>query len=495
MPPHEPGRLNCPHNEIIAFRRMGAQEKLAEAMARLEALERSLAAPPPSGGGGSGGGGGGGGSSSSSSASAAAPDLLDAFTCAICLDTCTDPASTPCGHTFCADHLRAWIREQAASGAAPACPRCRDPIQASPDLVRANPDIAAAIASALLQRLAGPGPGPGAAAAAAAAAPPSAAPAPAAPSIPYEALAFERNRRGNRVALGQGAFATVYAASYAEEAVAVKTLRPPPGTPPALLERVFLREASLHYCVRHECLVPLLGVCVDREAEPVEYILVMPRYSSSLEAVLVGSGGSGEGGSEGAPPALPPLPQRLAWLLAIARGLRFLHARGIVHGDVKPANVLLDAGGRAALCDFGASRGGHRGGEDAGASLSVGGGASAGGAGGGTPRYRDPAVASGRNALRKASDVYSLGVLAWQVVTGQLPYAGMDAVAIAAFSSAVPEGGRPALAAVAQAAPGAPPALTPLIAQCWLDAQADRPTASSVCAALEAMVAAVGGSA
>jgi serine/threonine protein kinase len=376
--------------------------------------------------------------------------------------------------------------------------------------VRSNPDIGAAIASALLQRLTGPGTGPGAAAADAAA-PPSPA-APAAPSIPYEALAFERNRRGNRVALGQGAFATVYAASYAEEAVAVKTLRPPPGLPPAHLERVFLREASLHFCVRHECLVPLLGVCVDREAEPVEYSLVMPRYSSSLEAALAGSGGgsgSGSGGGsggggEGAPapapapapaaPALPPLTQRLAWLLAIARGLRFLHARGIVHGDVKPANVLLDARGRAALCDFGASRAGHRG-EDAGASLSLGGGASAGGAGGGTPRYRDPAVASGRNALRKASDVYSLGVLAWQVVTGQLPYAGLDAVAIAAFSSAVPEGGRPALAAVAQAAPGAPPALQPLIAQCWLDAQADRPSASSVCVALEAMVAALGGSA
>ena len=310
------------------------------------------------------------------------------------------------------------------------------------------------------------------------------------PRIAFEALTFERSRRGDRVPLGQGAFATVYAATYAEEAVAVKALRLPPGLPPAQPERAFLTEAGVHFCLRHESLVPLLGVCVDREAEPVEYSLIMPRYRGSLEAALLGgsgSSGSGGGGGDGpaaaAAAALPPLPQRLAWLVSIARGLRFLHAQGIVHGDVKPANVLLDGEGRAALCDFGASRAGHRG-DEAGASLSLG--ASAGGAGGGTPRYRDPAVASGRNAQRKASDVYSFGVLAWQVVTGQLPYAGMDAVAIATFSGVQPVGGRPELEAVARA-PGAPAALKFLIAQCWLDAQQDRPTASSVCAALEGM--------
>ena len=552
VPPHEPGRLNCPHNEIIAFRRMGAQGKLTEAMARLEALERSIAAPPPPHSGGGGGGGGGGSSSSSSSSSfssssssssssrsaAAAPGALGAFTCAICMDTCTDPAATPCGHAFCADHLRAWIREQAASGAAPGCPRCRAPIQASPDSVRPNPDMRAAIASALLQRLTGTGAaaaGAAAPSASASAAPAAPAPPPApVPRIAYEALAFQRSRRGERVPLAQGAAATLYTATLAEEAVVVKALRLPPGSAPAHQERAFLQEASLRFCVRHECLVPLLGVCVDVEAEPVEYSLVMPRYRCSLEAVLAGSvsvgsgsssgsgggGGGGGGGSssgagggggersssisgkkrtrgssssssssssasassEGAPAPAPaaaallPLPQRLAWLLSIARALRYLHAQGIVHGSVSPAAVLLDAGGRAALCGFSAP-------------LSLGAAAAGGGGGGGgaaAARYTDPAVASGRSALRKASDVYSFGVLAWQVVAGRLPYEGLDAAGIAAYSSGTPEGGRPALAAV-------PPALQPLIAQCWLDAQADRPSASRVCAALEGAAAALGG--
>jgi hypothetical protein len=143
--------------------------------------------------------------------------------------------------------------------------------------------------------------------------------------------------------------------------------------------------------------------------------------------------------------------------------------------------VLLDAGVRAALCDFGTRwAAGHRWVESV-FSLSVGGG---GGGGGGGARYRDPAVGCGRNALRKASDMYSFGVLAWAVVTGEVPYAGMDPVAIAAFSGAQPVGGRPELEALARVA-GAPEALKFLVAQCWLDTQHDRPTASRVCAVLE----------
>ena len=140
--------------------------------------------------------------------------------------------------------------------------------------------------------------------------------------------------------------------------------------------------------------------------------------------------------------------------------------------------MLLDAGGRAALCDFGTRwAAGHRWVESV-SSLSVGGG------GGGGARYRDPAVACGRNALRKASDMYSFGVLAWAVVTGEVPYAGMDAAAIAAFSGAQPQGGRPELEALARVT-STPEALKFLVAQCWLDTQHDRPTASRVCAVLE----------
>jgi hypothetical protein len=380
--------------------------------------------------------------------------VADAFECAFCLDTCVDPCSAPCGHNFCLDHLRSWITGKAGA----TCPTCRTPLPAAASL-RVNVGIRDAIAAARLLRLppvpaAGGGGGGGAAAAAA---------AHAAPPIAYEDLAFELSRRGQRVELGRGAFASVYAATYRGEAVAVKALALPAGANLAAVERALWAEADVQYRVRHDAVVPLLGVCVDREVDggpPTELALVMPRLARSLEAALVGGGGV---------PA-PPLAQRLGWLRDVARALRFLHASGIVHGDLKPANVLLDARGGARVCDFGHAR---LRGDDAAASASLGGGA------GGTPRYRDAAVCAGRSALRKASDVYSFGVLAWEVLSGEVPFAGLDVGALLAHVSG---GGRPPLGALPAALPARVAAAVP---RCWADAQADRPTAAEVCAALE----------
>jgi mitogen-activated protein kinase kinase kinase MLK4 len=333
-----------------------------------------------------------------------------------------------------------------------------------------NAAVKGLIEQAQLAKLGGAAARPAAAAAAAAAASasPAAASAPAHVMIPYEELIFERSRRGDRVELGRAAFASVYAATFRGERVAVKALALPPGADAAAAERALLAEATVHFRVRHAGVVPLLGVCVERDAPggpPTELALVMPRLARSLESALAAGADSGDaagGGGGGG----PPLAERLGWLRDVARALRFLHASGIVHGDLKPANVLLDAGGRALVCDFGHAR---LRGDDAAASTSLGGG------GGGTPRYRDPAFAAGRSALRKASDVYSLGILAWQVLTGRVPYAGMDVAPLLAHVAA---GGRPD----ADALPAALPVRARhLILQSWLDAQRDRPTAAAVC--------------
>ena len=153
-------------------------------------------------------------------------------------------------------------------------------------------------------------------------------------SIPYDALIFERNRRGDRVELGRGAFSSVNMAAWLGEAVAAKSSILPAGASRAALaaiEGVFAIEASIMYHVRHE------GI-----------ILVMPMLAVNLETA-----------------AAEPLPaspadravdlrRRLGWLEKVARALRFLHSSYIVHGDLKPANVLLDATRtRALVCDFG----------------------------------------------------------------------------------------------------------------------------------------------
>ena len=96
------------------------------------------------------------------------------------------------------------------------------------------------------------------------------------------------------------------------------------------------------------------------------------------------------------------------------------------------------------------------------------------GGGGDTPRYRDPAVTSGRCAQRKASDVYSFAVLAWEVLSGAQPFAGLDVTTVLALVAA---GERPPLEALHEDTPAA---ILKLIERCWAAEQAKRPTAEEV---------------
>ena len=442
----------------------------------------------------------------------APPDALDPFTCAICLDTCIEPATAGCGaHNFCADHLREWV---AAKAPAPTCPVCWKPIQKKPADIMVNVGIrdviearrqqaiatmavaaAAADAASSSSAAADADAAPSAtAASASSSASSSAAAAATAPSsssvavIPYDSIVFELNRRGHRVELGRGAYSSVYAATYHGEAVAVKVFLVPHGAE-AAVEAVFWREVRVQYHARHEGVLQLYRAAVDRDAPgapPQELALVMPRMAANLEVSIAGCGGGGSApaaaatasSAGSAAPSRTVLRDRLILLREVAGALRFLHARGIVHGDLKPANVLVNAVGKGArVADFGHARLRREGGK---ASMSVGGG------GLGTPRYSDPAVSSGGNALRKASDLYSFGILAWQVLAGgALPFAGLE---LAPLLKHVQEGGRPPLGALQlEALPVAVRTqVGALLSKCWAAGQAARPT--QVCDALDGLV-------
>jgi eukaryotic-like serine/threonine-protein kinase len=114
-----------------------------------------------------------------------------------------------------------------------------------------------------------------------------------------------------------------------------------------------------------------------------------------------------------------PVDQALSLGIQIARGLAFAHQFGLVHRDVKPQNVLLNGDGDAKVTDFGIAR-----------SLSVGKGMTQTGTVLGTSNYIAPEQASGQ-PVDQHSDVYSLGVVLFELLTGRLPFDGDNFVTVA----------------------------------------------------------------
>jgi serine/threonine-protein kinase len=116
-----------------------------------------------------------------------------------------------------------------------------------------------------------------------------------------------------------------------------------------------------------------------------------------------------------------PLPVREALQIAleVARALAFAHARGVIHRDVKPQNVLLDGDGRAKVMDFGIARSVH---VDVGVTET--------GTVLGTSDYIAPEQAQGERASAR-SDVYSLGALLYELLTGEVLFPGESFMAVA----------------------------------------------------------------
>jgi hypothetical protein len=314
-----------------------------------------------------------------------------------------------------------------------------------------------------------------------------AAAAPAKPSLVdcelhADTVVIERDFRGDRERLGSGSFGDVYAATFGDQPCVVKVPRLPSGVTlvPPELQAAFWAEVRTQFAFRHPHIVALHG----------GYAYVNPRIGGVVEVGAVMercSGGTLEGRLHGAGATPGPLKQRLAWAAQVLSALAYLHAKDFIHADLKPENVLLEdesPGARAKLSDFGLAK--QR--ADSLASSTVVG--STYRKERGTPLYMDPrlmvAMTGARVAeadagsLRKASDVYSAGVMLWELATGRVPFvdslgggslAGVTKEGLYAF---VVGGGRPAtpeqLAALAPAGLGA------LIGRMWAARAEDRPT-------------------
>jgi hypothetical protein len=311
--------------------------------------------------------------------------------------------------------------------------------------------------------------------------------APASPSLVdcelhFDAVTFELTRRGQRVRIGKGSFGDVYAATFGDQPCVVKVphIDGEPPTVPGAVQATFWAEVRTQFLFRHPHIVALHGGYADVDPAAggvVEVGAVMERCSGgTLEGRLHG----GEGGAGAAP---GPLKQRLTWGGQVLSALAYLHAKDFIHADLKPENVLLEdasPGARAKLSDFGLSVKRRDGSATRESLLGF----------RGSLAYVDCRVLAGgagaagdSGSIRKPSDVYSAGVLLWELATVRRPYdklvyppesAGSELLQTRFFCEHVTCGGRPGTPA--ELAALAPAGLGALIGRMWAARAEDRPT-------------------
>jgi eukaryotic-like serine/threonine-protein kinase len=202
--------------------------------------------------------------------------------------------------------------------------------------------------------------------------------------------------------LGVGGMATVYLAedSSLGRKVALKVMAERYSDDGEFVER-FRREAQAAARLNH----PNIIAVYDRgEADGRPYIAMEYLQGRTLKQVIQAEG------------PLPP-ERALAIAMQVLAGLRYAHEHGVVHRDVKPHNVLVGDDGRIKVTDFGIAHAGDPQMTEVGSIV-------------GTAQYLSPEQARGR-AVGPQTDIYSLGVVLYEMLAGRVPFEGDSSVAIA----------------------------------------------------------------
>jgi eukaryotic-like serine/threonine-protein kinase len=200
--------------------------------------------------------------------------------------------------------------------------------------------------------------------------------------------------------LGSGGMANVYLAEDEElgRRVAIKILNDRYANDELFIER-FRREAKSAAALSHPNIVSIY----DRgQAEGTYYIAMEVIEGRSLKELILTRGPL-------------PLGQAIAYTLEMLEALRFAHRHGIIHRDVKPHNILI--GERLKVTDFGIARAGASQMTEAGSIM-------------GTAQYLSPEQARGA-PVTASSDLYSVGIVLYEMLTGKVPFSGDSAIEIA----------------------------------------------------------------
>ncbi|HJS29671.1 MAG TPA: protein kinase, partial [Anaerolineales bacterium] len=195
--------------------------------------------------------------------------------------------------------------------------------------------------------------------------------------------------------LGQGGMATVFKAYHPalDRFVAIKAMHPVFMEDPSFLAR-FQREAQVVARLDHPNIVPVYDYS-EHERRP--YLVMRYIPGETLKGRL----------SRGR------LSHAEVTLIvqAVADALAYAHSQGVLHRDIKPSNVLLSEGNRIYLADFGLARIAQAGQSTLSSDVML-----------GTPQYISPEQARGNTDLDEGTDIYSFGVMLYEIVTGQVPF-------------------------------------------------------------------------
>jgi len=264
----------------------------------------------------------------------------------------------------------------------------------------------------------------------------------------FDEISFDDIRFEEKI--GEGSFGEVYRGFLWGQEIALKKLRIK-GTTDNIKE--FRKELKIMRTLRHPNIVEFLGACV----EPNRMCIITEYLSNgSLEDVL----------ERNAKLSKRIGIKRIVSLAKdIARGLNWLHHKGIIHRDLKTANILVDSNGKGKLADFGLS---HIKTSSVCGTYGV----------VGTPCYMAPEVLQ-KIPYGEKADVFSFAVVLCEMIVGKYPYDN-EPESTATFEKAIISGLRPDV-------PACIPSMQNLIVACWAEKPEDRPSMDQIMDALERM--------